>query len=70
VDDGLYFLNSQNRRQPSVKFFSFATGQTTRVGTLPRAASSLGVRPGYLARSLVALQEEAEGDIILVQNFH
>jgi hypothetical protein len=73
VDDGLYFLNSQNRRQPSVDFFSFATRKTTRVVALPRAAwpwgSGLAVSPDR-RRLLVALEDEAEGDIMLVENFH
>jgi hypothetical protein len=64
VDDRLYFLNSQNRRRPSVDFFSFATRQTTRAGTLPRAAwpweSGLAISPDR-RRVLVALEDEAEG---------
>jgi Tol biopolymer transport system component/DNA-binding winged helix-turn-helix (wHTH) protein len=73
VENGLYFLNSTNRRRPTVQFFSFSTRKTTDVAILPKPgtpwSSGMAISPDG-RHLLVVLEEDSSGDIVLVENFH
>ena len=73
VDTGIYFVDTESRPQPVLKFLNFARNQVEHVVALDRAPVPL--EPGLAASPdgrwiLYAQEDHRSGDIMLVENFH
>jgi WD40-like Beta Propeller Repeat len=73
TERGIYFVPSDWSRRPAIEFFSFSTGQVTRVVSLDRPPVAYG-DPGLTISPdgrwiLCALLEQDTSDIMLVENF-
>ena len=69
---GVYFVNPGSRPHPSIEFYDFATGRTTRVGTVEKelygGGPNLAATPD--GRWILYVQvDQTESDIMLVENF-
>jgi hypothetical protein len=72
VDGGIYYVNTEVRSHPTLEFFSFATGQVKQIAVMEKEAASLysGLAVSPDQRSILYAQvDQAESDIILVENF-
>ena len=72
VDQGIYFVNLDAKRNPTIKFFNFATGRMTQVAA-PEKLPVLGM-PGLAVSPdgrwiLYAQVDQDISDIMLVENF-
>ena len=70
-EQGVYFANPEARPHLSVEFYSFATGRTTRVATIEKELwSGPSLTTTADGRWILYVQvDQAESDIILVENF-
>src|SRR3712207_307671 len=69
---GVYFLNVEAQTHPSIEFYGFATGRTTRVAAVGKEL--FGGSRGLTAtpdgrRILYARNDQTESDIMPVENF-
>jgi Tol biopolymer transport system component/serine/threonine protein kinase len=71
VDQGIYFVNLDAKRNPTIKFFNIATGRVTQVAApekLPVLIAGLAVSPD--GRWILYTQIDQDiSDIMLVENF-
>jgi len=72
ADKGIYFINPEAEPRAAIEFFSFATGQTTRIALLEKEPAkftpNLTLSPD--GRSILYTQLDQSGnDIMLVENF-
>jgi len=72
LDNGIYFVNPKTTPHPTIDFFNFATGRTSKVATIEKevqlTSPSLAVSPD--GRSLLYVQVDSfESDIVLAENF-
>ncbi|HXI93232.1 MAG TPA: protein kinase [Blastocatellia bacterium] len=72
TDQGIYFATAEVPSRPVIEFFSFATGQVTKIATLDKPIvqwySGLSVSPD--GRWILCAQLDQSGsDIMLVENF-
>jgi hypothetical protein len=73
VDDGIYFLNTQNETRPSVDFFRFATRRAERTLELPMSpcpymGPDLAVSPDRRTL-LTCFEAPPSSEIFMVENF-
>ena len=71
-EQGIYFVNPEVPSHPSIEFYSFAAERTTRVTTIEKGLYWDG--PSFAVTSdgrwiLYAQIDQAESDIVLVENF-
>ena len=72
VEDGIYYLDREEKSSPGLYWFSFATGEVTRLATLPGQprpwGGGLAVSPDrrWILYTQIAYQGS---DILLVENF-
>ena len=72
LDVGIYFVNTKSRPRPTIEFFNFATGQTTRIAAIENELElvlpSLAISPD--GRKILYVQvDRRESDIMLMENF-
>ena len=72
VDAGIYFVDTESRPQPALKFLNFARNLVEQVVALERAPVPL--EPGLAVSPdgrwiLYAQEDHRSGDIMLVENF-
>ncbi|HSE33174.1 MAG TPA: LpqB family beta-propeller domain-containing protein [Pyrinomonadaceae bacterium] len=72
LDVGIYFVNTKARPRPTIEFFNFATGQTTRITAIEKELElvfpSLSISPD--GRKILYVQvDRRESDIMLMENF-
>jgi hypothetical protein len=73
VEDGIYFLNTENETRPSVDFFQFATRRTERMLELPMSpcgylGPDLAVSPDRRTL-LTCFEAPPSSEIFMVENF-
>jgi len=70
LNDGIYFVDS-NQPRPVISFFDFASHRISRIATIEKAlpfeVPAFDVSPD--GRTVLFLQVEMQGDIMLVENF-
>jgi hypothetical protein len=72
LEQGIYFLNSKASPRTTIEFFSFATTQRTQIAVveeeLPWGVPGFDVSPDR-RWILLALIDQRESDIMLMENF-
>ena len=73
VDAGIYFVDTESRPQPALKFLNFARTQVEHIAGLEGAP--VPFEPGIAVSPdgrwiLYAQEDHRSGDIMLVENFH
>jgi Tol biopolymer transport system component len=73
VEDGIYYLNTENETRPSVDFFRFATHRSERTLELPMSpsgdlAANLAVSPNRRTL-LTCFSDPPSSEIFMVENF-
>ena len=73
ADEGIYFIDPEERPRAALEFFSFATRRVTRIALLEKEPAkftpNLALSPD--GRSILYTQLDQSGnDIMLVENFH
>jgi Tol biopolymer transport system component/DNA-binding winged helix-turn-helix (wHTH) protein len=70
-DNGIYFIDT-TQVKPTIRFFDFVKKRITSIATVPKSLTTevgaFDVSPD--GRSILFLQVEKGGDIMLVENFH
>src|SRR5947209_7115089 len=72
LDKGIYFVNTDAKPHPTIEFFSFATGRTTKVGAFEKQPSRGSPGLGVSADGQRILYEQTDqeySNIMLVENF-
>ena len=72
VEGGIYFVNAEVTRHPTIEFLSFATGRVSKIATMEKEA--VPASPGFAISPderwiLYPQVDQSGGDIILVENF-
>ena len=71
LNQGIYFVNPKVTPQRAIDYFSFATGRATQIAVFEKelsAGPSLSVSPDG-RWILLALVDQRESDIMLMENF-
>jgi hypothetical protein len=70
LDQGIYFVNTRSTPRQAIEFFSFATGQVTRIVALEKSSGvGLTISPDGRWMLYTQTDQQIGSDIMLMEDF-